>query len=60
MVAASPRPPRWANKIEYWPPKTCPRLFSDPRPAGMDFRLRGGIGPLRPAPAYSQMSLREG
>jgi len=26
-----------------WPPKTCPRPFSDPRPAGMDLRLRGGI-----------------
>ena len=33
----------WANKIEYWPPKTCPHPFSDPRPAGMDFPLRGGI-----------------
>ena len=28
--------------IENWPPKT-PRPFSDLRPAGMDFRLRGGI-----------------
>ena len=35
------------NKAEYWPPKTYPRLFSDPRPAGMDFRLRGGIQRLR-------------
>jgi hypothetical protein len=41
--AASPRPPSWANKFGYWPPKTCPRPFSDPRPAGMDFRLCGGI-----------------
>jgi hypothetical protein len=27
---------------------------------GVNFRLRGGIGPLKPTPAHSQMSLRDG
>ena len=26
-----------------WPPQTCPRPSLPPRPAGGDFRLRGGI-----------------
>jgi hypothetical protein len=41
-------------------PKTCPRLFWLLAPRWMGVVLRTGIGPLRPAPAHSQMSLRDG
>jgi hypothetical protein len=32
---------RW--KMGGWPPQTCPRPSSNPRPAGLIVRLRGGI-----------------
>jgi len=43
-----------------WPPKTYPRPFRLLVPRLIEFVLRTGIGPLRPAPAHSQMSLRDG
>ena len=41
-----------------WPPQTYPRPSRLPPPAVVDVRLRGGIGPLGPAPAHPCFPLR--